>query len=190
VQPLEEVHFDLFFICGESVLVFVDSASRYEWIYFLDKKSDLPKMLQQFLIDVNSTRFTVGDLTCAISSAMEKGIDAEALNLYLSSHHLAQRVKVLYSDNAREHLSHALDAFLFDIMIDQRLSVVDNQHQNGLSEIIGWNLLGPGRHDLDISNLSKGFLRCPTPQSSVRAHVEAFPATSCVPQAGRPPHCG
>jgi hypothetical protein len=72
VQPLEEVHFDLFFVCGEIVLIFVDSASRHEWIYFLDKKIDLPKMLQQFLIDANSTRFTVGDLTCAISSVMEK----------------------------------------------------------------------------------------------------------------------
>jgi hypothetical protein len=34
VQPLEEVHFDLFFVCGEIVLVFVDRASRHEWIYF------------------------------------------------------------------------------------------------------------------------------------------------------------
>ncbi len=46
VQPLEEVHFDLFFVCGEIVLIFIDRASRYEWIYFLDKKSDLPKTLQ------------------------------------------------------------------------------------------------------------------------------------------------
>jgi hypothetical protein len=159
VQPLEEVHFDLFFVCGEIVLIFVDRASRHEWIYFLDKKSDLPKMLQQFLIDANSTHFTVGALTCAISSAMEKGIDAEALNLYLSSHHLAQRVKVFYSDNAREHLSHALDTFLFDMMIDQRFSVVESQHQNGLSENVGWNLLGPVRHDMDISNLSKELQR-------------------------------
>ena len=58
MQPLEEVHFDLFFVCGEIVLVFVDRASRHEWIYFLDKKSDLPKMVQQFLIDTNSTRFS------------------------------------------------------------------------------------------------------------------------------------
>jgi hypothetical protein len=44
------------------VLIFVDRASRYEWIYFLDKKSDLPRILQQFLIDANSARFTVGSL--------------------------------------------------------------------------------------------------------------------------------
>ena len=175
VQPLEEVHFDLFFVCGEIVLVFVDRASRHEWIYFLDKKSDLPKMLQQFLIDANSTRFTVGALTCAISSAMEEGIDAEALNLYLSSHHLTQRVKVFYSDNAREHLSHPLDTFLFDMMIDQRFSVVESQHQNGLSENVGWNLLGPVRHDMDISNLSKGFRR-----AALRLNVER---RVCTPRA-------
>jgi hypothetical protein len=51
-----------FFVCGEIVLIFVDRASRYEWIYFLDKKSDLPRILQQFLIDANSARFTVGSL--------------------------------------------------------------------------------------------------------------------------------
>jgi hypothetical protein len=57
------VHFDLFFVGGEIVVIFVDRASRYEWIYFLDKKSDLPRILQQFLIDANSARFTVGSLT-------------------------------------------------------------------------------------------------------------------------------
>jgi hypothetical protein len=175
VQPLEEVHFDLFFVCGEIVLIFIDRASRYEWIYFLDKKSDLPRILQQFLIDANSARFTVGSLNCALSSAKEKGIDAEVLNQHLSSHHLTQRVKVLYSDNAREHLSHALDAFLFDMMIDQRFSVVDSQHQNGLSENVGWNLLGPVRHDMDISNLSKGFRR-----ACLRLNVER---RACTPRA-------
>ena len=175
VQPLEEVHFDLFFVCGEIVLIFIDRASRYEWIYFLDKKSDLPRILQQFLIDANSAHFTVGSLNCALSSAKEKGIDAEVLNQHLSSHHLTQRVKVLYSDNAREHLSHALDAFLFDMMIDQRFSVVDSQHQNGLSENVGWNLLGPVRHDMDISNLSKGFRR-----ACLRLNVER---RACTPRA-------
>ena len=91
----------------------------------------------------------MGSLNCVLSSVKEKGIDAEVLNQYLSSHQLTQRVKVLYSDNAREHLkvlysdnarehlSHAFDAFLFDMMIDQRFSVVDSQHQNGLSENVG-----------------------------------------------------
>ena len=73
-------------------------------------------------LDANSAHFTVGSLNCVLSSVKEKGIDAEVLNQYLSSHQLTQRVKVLYSDNAREHLSHALDAFLFDMMIDQRFS--------------------------------------------------------------------
>lgn len=34
-----------------------------------------------------------------------------------------------------------------------------SQHQNGLAENVGWNLLGPVRHDLDISNLSKELQR-------------------------------
>jgi len=102
VQPLEEVHFDLFFVCGEIVLIFIDRASRYEWIYFLDKKSDLPRILQQFLIDANSAHFTVGSLNCALSSAKEKGIDAEVLNQHLSSHHLTQRVKPAPERSLRE----------------------------------------------------------------------------------------
>jgi hypothetical protein len=132
----------------------------------------LPSCVRQ---SPDSLDFAVGSLNCALSSAKEKGNDAEVLNHYLFSHHLTQRVKVLYSDNACEHLSHALDAFLFDMMIDQRFSVVDSQHQNGLSENVGWNILGPVRHDMDISNPSKGFRR-----ACLRLNVER---RACTPRA-------
>ncbi len=53
--------------------------------------------------------------------------------------------------------------------------MVDSQHQNGLSENVGWNLLGPVRHDMDISNLSKGFRR-----AALRLNVER---RVCTPRA-------
>jgi hypothetical protein len=55
------------------------------------QKSDLPKKLQQFLIDCNGAAFTVGSLHCDITSAKEKGIDAEALTKHLAAHNLPQQ---------------------------------------------------------------------------------------------------
>ena len=154
VRPLEEVHFDLFFVHGEIVLMLIDRASRYEWIYFLAAKSDLPKALQQFLIDCNSAEFTVGNLHFDITSTQDKGIDADALNRHLAANHLTQRVKVFYSDGAQEHASTAMQAFLLGTMIQSRHSLADCQHQNGMAENMGWNSLRGARHDMDVSNMS------------------------------------
>lgn len=64
---------------------------------------------------------------------------------------------MLYCDDAKEHLSAALYTFFLDLGIDQKISVVDSQHQNALAENVGWTLLTQVRHDLDISKLSAGF---------------------------------
>ena len=158
VPPLQEVHFDFFFAYGDIILYLIDRGSLHEWVYFLDHKSDLPKRLQQWLIDVNTSAFSIGSLTCSLRSAKEKGIDADLLNQYLLEHNLPQCVKVLYSDN--EGTSAPLEEFLFDMHIAQRFSVAGSQHQNALSENNGgWQLFTAVRHDLDLSNMSKGFRR-------------------------------
>ena len=174
VQPLEEVHFDLFFVHGEIILTLIDRASRFEWIYFLHKKSDLPKKLQQFLIDCNGAAFTVGSLHCDITSAKEKGIDADALNKHLAAHNLPQQVKAFYSDGAGEHASRALTAFLLGTGIQNRHSIAECQHQNGLAENMGWNTLRAARHDMVLSNMSKGFR-----QACLRLNIER---RACTPR--------
>ena len=175
VKPLEEVHFDMFFVHGEIVLLLIDRASRYEWIYFLNLKSDLPKGLQQFLVDCNSAAFTVGNLHFDISSSKEKGIDADKLNKHLSDNNMPQRVKAFYSDGAGEHASDALRAFLLGVGIQPRYSIAESQHQNGLAENMGWNTLRAARHDMDLSNMSKGFRR-----ACLRLNVER---RACTPRA-------
>jgi len=51
VSPLEEVHFDNFTFNEQYTVYLIDRGSRAEFTYSFDKKSDLPKALQQFLID-------------------------------------------------------------------------------------------------------------------------------------------
>ena len=175
VRPLEEVHFDLFFVHGEIVLMLIDRASRYEWIYFLNAKSDLPKGLQQFLIDCNSAAFTVGNLHFDITSTKSKGIDADALNKHLEANNLTQRVKAFYSDGAHEHASTAMKSFLLGTGIQNRHSIADCQHQNGIAENMGWNALKGARHDMDVSNMSSGFRR-----ACLRLNIER---RACTPRA-------
>ena len=154
VEPLEEVHMDLFFPGKDIVLFLCDRASKFEWIYFLTAKSDIPFAIQQWLIDVNTSVFNVGTLFT------RDKITARDITAHLDRLNLPQRVKVLYSDNAREHLSSDLCTFLEDLMIKQRFAVVENQRQNGLAEHNGgWRLMGQLRHDMDLSNLSTSFRR-------------------------------
>jgi len=53
--PLEEIHLDLFTYPNDPRYdaIFIDRASRYVWHYALSAKSDLPKTIQQFIIDAN-----------------------------------------------------------------------------------------------------------------------------------------
>ena len=157
---LGEIHFDLFFVAGDIMLYLIDRASRMEWIYFLEHKNDVKIALQQFLIDVNQHSFSVGSFTIPRASAREKGLDLEGIIGTLNEKGLSQKVKLFYSDNAKEHIDSELQQLLFDLLIDQRFSVVESQHQNGLAENGGgWSLMRALRHDLDLSNMSKGFRR-------------------------------
>ena len=155
VAPLEEIHMDLFFpdLPGGAVLLFlIDRASRYEWIYVLTSKGDIPRAIQRFLIDVNCSTYNVGTIW-----TREKRT-ANDITAHLARLHLPQRVKVLYADNAREHLSTELTELLEDMMIAQRFTIVESQRQNGLAEHNGgWRLMSQLRHDMDLSNLSKSF---------------------------------
>merc|ERR1712127_295594 len=105
-----------------------------EWIYFLEHKNDVKIALQQFLIDVNQHSFSVGSFTIPRASAREKGLDLEGIIGTLNEKGLSQKVKLFYSDNAKEHIDSELQQLLFDLLIDQRFSVVESQHQNGLAE--------------------------------------------------------
>ena len=137
---------------GDVLLFLIDRATRYEWIYILSAKSDVPRAIQQFLLDVNSAAFNVGTIF-----TREKKTAAD-ITKHLERLSLPQRLKVLFADNAREHLSTELTEFLEDMMVAQRFSVVESQHQNGLSEHNGgWRLMSQLRHDMDLSNLSKVF---------------------------------
>ena len=157
-QPkvLAEIHFDLFFIQGDILLYLVDRASRMEWGYFLEQKNDVKLALQQFIIDCNQSEYEIRSLIAPSSSTL----DVEAIQAELQSKGLNQNIKMFYSDNAGEHIDSELTTMLFDLYIDQAFSVVESQHQNGLAEHAGgWSLMKAMRHDLDLSNLSKGFRR-------------------------------
>jgi len=62
VSPLEKVYFDIFTFNGRYTVYLIGRGSPAEFTYSLDKKSDLPKALQQFLIDCNTASFPVGSL--------------------------------------------------------------------------------------------------------------------------------
>jgi len=58
----------------------IDRGSQAEFTYSLDKKSYLPKALQQFLINGNTASFPVGSFVHHLQSKEDKGINAAALD--------------------------------------------------------------------------------------------------------------
>ena len=67
--PLAEVHLDLFTYPNDPRYdaFFIDRATRCCWHYVLSKKSDLPKVVQQFIIDANTlTDAPVGSIFYSI----------------------------------------------------------------------------------------------------------------------------
>ena len=132
---------------GRYTVYLIDRGSRAEFTYSLDKKSDLPKALQQILIDCNTASFPVGSFVHQLQSKEDKGINAAALDSYFKDNGIRQQVKIMYGDNAGENDSDSLNKFL------TRLCIRQCQFQNGLAENGGW-VLGCGvRHDMDLSGL-------------------------------------
>jgi len=117
VSPLEEVHFDIFTFNGQYTVYMIDRGSRAEFTYFLDKKSDLPKALQQFLIDCNIASFPVGSFVHQLQSKEDKGINATALDSYFKDNGIRQQVKIMYGDNAGGNDSDSLNKFLTRLSI-------------------------------------------------------------------------
>ena len=170
---------DLFFPGDDIVLFLCDRASKFEWLYFLTNKGEVPRAIHQWLIDVNSSSFNVG----TIFIRDQQKHTAQHLLSYLKERDLPQKVKVLYADNAREHLSEGFRLYLEDLMIKQRFTVVENQRQNGLAEHNGgWRLMSQLRHDLDLSNLSKSFRR-----HALHLNVERRACTPRLSLGGKSP---
>jgi len=157
VSPLEEVGFDIFTFNGRYTVYLIDRGSRVEFTYSLDKKSDLLKTLQQFLIDCNTASFPVGSFVYQLQSKEDKGINAAALDSYFKDNGIRQQVKIIYGDNAGENDSDSLELFLTRLGIRHHSSIAKCQFQNGLAENGEW-VLGCGmRHDMDLSGLGPMF---------------------------------
>ena len=86
------------------------------WHYVLSKKSDLPAIVQQFIVDVNTLTYPVGSIYYAINSNNKYGIDAKAVNDYLTERQRPQRLRVLYTDGAGESASDGFEEFLSDLI--------------------------------------------------------------------------
>jgi hypothetical protein len=161
--PLEEVHLDLFTYPNDPRYdaFFIDRSTRACWHYVLAKKSDLPKIVQQFIVDVNTiTDYPVGSIFSTIESTKKYGIDAIAVNAYLTERKRPQRLRILYTDGAGESASEGFEEFLADLDIQHLLSVPESQHQNALAEHGGgWRLVNMVRHDMDLSGLGATFRR-------------------------------
>jgi len=97
---------------GRYTVYLIDRGSRAEFKYSLDKKSHLPKALQQFLIDCNTASFPVGSFVHQLQSKEDKGIDAAALHSYFKDNGIRQQVEIIYGDNAGENESNSLNKFL------------------------------------------------------------------------------
>ena len=74
VCPLEKVHFDIFKFNGRYTVYLIDRSSWAELTYSLNKKSDLSKVLQQFLIDCNTASCPVGSFVHQLQSKEDKDI--------------------------------------------------------------------------------------------------------------------
>jgi len=138
---------------GRYTVYLMDRGSRAKFAYSVDKKSDLPKALQQFLIDCNTASFPVGSFVHQLQSKEDKGINVVALDSYFKDNGICQQIKLIYGDNAGENDSDSLNLFLTRLGIRHLSSIVECQFQNGLAEKGGW-VLGYGvRHDMDLSGL-------------------------------------
>jgi len=139
------------------VLYLIDRGSQAEFTYSLDKKSDLPKALQQFPIDCDTASFPVGSFVHQLQSKEDKGINAEVLGSYFKDNGIRQQVKIICGHNASENDSDSLNLFLTRLGIRHLSSIAENQFQNRLAENIGW-VLGCGvRHDMDLLRLGHMF---------------------------------
>jgi hypothetical protein len=96
-KPLEEIHFDILNYVSMCTLFLIDRGSRACWAYQLQHKSDVPRALQQFIIDCATNEFPVGHFRFNTISTRNKGIDARAINAYLEHHGLDQRVKIFFA---------------------------------------------------------------------------------------------
>ena len=158
-QPLEEVHFDLFFHGGQIFLYLIDRCSRHPFVYHMEHKSDIGCWLQQFLIDVNTSQHGVGSFVLTLPSKTgsmlaQDCLDVSAVNQYLESRGAVQRVKVLYSDN-ESSVGTVTSDFISNMFIKHNTIIPGSSWQNGLAECNGgWWLGGSVRHDFDLSGLS------------------------------------
>jgi len=147
VSPLEEVYFDIFTFNGRSTVYLIDWGSRAQFTYSLDKKSDVPKALQQFQIDCNTASFPVVSFVHQLQSKEDKGINAAALDSYFKDNGIRQQVKIIYGDNAGKNDSDSLSKFLTRLGICHLSSIAECRFQNGLADN-GGCVLGCGiRHD-------------------------------------------
>ena len=158
VGPLEEVHLDLFTYpqSPRYDAFFIDRCTRACWYYSLAKKSDLPRIVQQFIVDANTnSEYAVGQIT-----SHARHLDAQAVNKHLEEHGCTQRIRVLFTDGAGETQTPEFEDFLTDLFVKHRLSIPESQFQNALAEANGgWTLVNMIRHDLDISGLGPSFRR-------------------------------
>ena len=158
VGPLEEVHLDLFTYpqSPRYDAFFIDRCTRACWYYSLAKKSDLPRIVQQFIVDANTNSdYAVGQITSHASH-----LDAQKVNKHLEEHGCTQRIRVLFTDGAGETQTPEFEDFLTDLLVKHRLSIPESQFQNALAEANGgWTLVNMIRHDLDISGLGPSFRR-------------------------------
>ena len=156
VGPLEEVHLDLFTYpqSPRYDAFFIDRCTRACWYYSLPKKSDLPRIVQQFIIDANTNSdYAVGQIT-----SHAHNLDAHAVNQHLEAHGCSQRIRILFTDGAGETQTPEFENFLTDLFVKHRLSIPECQFQNALAEANGgWTLVNMIRHDLDTSGLGPSF---------------------------------
>ena len=156
VAPLEEVHLDIFTYpnAPRYDAFFIDRCTRACWHYSIDKKSDLPRTVQQFLVDVN----TIADYAVGTICTTPHTLDAKEVNDFLSVRGCKQRVKVLFSDCAGETKFPEFEDFLADLFVKHRFSIPESQFQNALAEVNGgFHLVNMIRHDLDLSGLGPSF---------------------------------
>jgi hypothetical protein len=90
----------------------------------LHKKSELPAIVQQFIVDSNTLDYPVGSIYYSITSENLDGIDAKAVNKHLLSRNRPQRIRILYTDGAGESASHNLEEFFTDVNIQHLQSAV------------------------------------------------------------------